>query len=111
MLKQLLGLVALSAFMAAPVLAQEVHSPGNGVIPPTVVKEVHPTERGQGSVIVDCVVLADGTVGEVSVQRSAEKRLDDAAVDAVKQWTFEPGTRGGTPVAVRIYIQLNFRPR
>jgi protein TonB len=97
--------------LVAPLLGQEVYTPGNGVSAPRVLTQVRPSESGRGSVIVDCVVRANGTVGDVSVRRSAEKRLDDAAVAAVKQWVFEPGKKDGEPVAVRLIIEIRFRDR
>ncbi|HEX9501081.1 MAG TPA: energy transducer TonB [Thermoanaerobaculia bacterium] len=36
--------------------------------------------------------------------------LDDAAVDAVKQWTFAPGTLSDEPVDVDYNLTVNFRP-
>jgi protein TonB len=44
-------------------------------------------------------VLADGAVGSVTLWRSSgSKELDDAALQAVKAWTFEPARRDGQPV-------------
>jgi len=35
--------------------------------------------------------------------------LDEKAIEAVKQWKFEPGTKEGKPVASMSTIELNFR--
>ena len=35
--------------------------------------------------------------------------FDRQAVDAVRQWKFDPGTRGGEPVAVEVAIEMTFR--
>jgi periplasmic protein TonB len=35
--------------------------------------------------------------------------LDKKAVEAVKQYTFEPATLRGQPVAVQVNIEVNFR--
>jgi len=35
--------------------------------------------------------------------------LDEKALEAVKQWTFQPGMKGGRPVSVRATVQVNFR--
>ncbi len=69
----------------------------------------------QGTVLLDCVVLPDGTVGDVQVIRSLDSvhGLDTEAAQAVKQWTFEPGIKDGVPVAVRVQVEMSFtlRPR
>ncbi len=105
-----LGVLAIS--LSAPASAQnQVFHPGNGVTLPTVVKEVHATELGDGTVLVDCVVRSDGSVGNVTVTQSAEKRLDDAAVQAMKQWEFKPGTKDGKPVDVQISVEMKFSRR
>lgn len=106
-----LAIATLVLSVVAPLCGQDIYTPGNGVSTPRVLTQVHPTESGRGSVIVNCVVLADGSVRDVSVQRSAEKRLDDAAVAAVRQWLFAPGTKDGKPVAVRLFITIRFTDR
>ena len=79
-----------------------VYEPGNGVSIPTLVREVKPSytaqaiaARIQGTVLMSAVVLADGTVGEVTVIRSLQMHngLDAQAVSATKQWLFNPGRR------------------
>jgi protein TonB len=97
--------------------APQVYAPGNGVSLPVLVKEVRPvyTEaakdaRIEGTVLLECVVLADGTVGDVKVARSLDSvlGLDQEAVGAAKQWQFKPGTKDDKPVAVRVSIELTF---
>lgn len=103
--------------VAAQSEAPQVYAPGNGVSLPVVVKEVHPgyTQAAkdahiEGTVVVECVVLANGTVGDVKVARSLDSMfgLDQEAVAATKQWQFKPGTKDGKPVAVRVSIELTF---
>ena len=67
----------------------------------------------QGTVLLECVVLADGSVGRVDVVRSLDPTfgLDQEAVKAAKQWRFQPGTRFGEPVAVLVTIELTFTLR
>lgn len=88
-----------------------------GVSAPRIVKEVKPTytaaamqARIEGSVWMRAIVQADGTVGDVSVVKSLDKEhgLDQQAVDATRQWTFEPGRRDGKPVAVHVTIEMTF---
>jgi protein TonB len=66
----------------------------------------------QGTVLLDCVVKADGTVGDVEVLRSLDKTgLDQEAIRAARAWQFEPGTRNGEPVPVLVTIELTFTLR
>ena len=37
--------------------------------------------------------------------------LEKPAVDAVKQWKFEPGVKGGERVACRMRVGIRFQPR
>jgi TonB family protein len=99
---------------------QTVYTLGSGVTAPLAVKQVRPvyTEaakaaRLEGVVTVDCVVQPDGTVSDVSVSRSLdpEHGLDDAAIQAARQYRFEPGTKDGHPVPVRISIDFTFTLR
>jgi TonB family protein len=43
------------------------------------------------------------------VSRSLGFGLDEKALEAVKQWRFEPAKKDGRPVAVQINIEVNFR--
>ncbi len=63
----------------------------------------------QGTTVLRVRVLADGSVGEIVVDRSAgHADLDAAAVSAVRRWRFEPARRGGEPVAVWVLIPIRF---
>jgi len=55
-------------------------------------------------------VSADGSVRDVSVVQSldSEYGLDQQAVDALKRWTWKPGTRGGEPAVVAVQVQMTF---
>src|SRR5207248_2979539 len=83
------------------------YRPGNGVTLPRVLREVKPQytsdamrAKVQGTVLLECVVKPDGTVGDVQVIRSLDPTfgLDQQAVVAARQWRFAPGTRMGEPV-------------
>ena len=67
----------------------------------------------QGIVVVECIVLPDGTVDDVKVIKSLDKTfgLDDQAINAAKQWRFRPGRRLGEPVPVYVTIELTFTLR
>lgn len=63
-------------------------------------------------VILWTVVHADGTVGDVTVETSTNAEFNQSAIDAVKQWKFEPALRNDEPVACRIRVPVEFnKPR
>jgi TonB family protein len=64
----------------------------------------------EGSVLLEAVVLTDGSVGDVTIVQSLDPTygLDQQAIDAVKLWTFQPGTRNGEPVRVVVQMQMTF---
>lgn len=89
--------------------------PRDGVTLPQVVKEVKPHyprevmgEGVQGSVVLNVVVRADGTVGEVDVTKALHPKLDESAVAAARQWLFNPGQKEGKPVDVAVEIEMTF---
>lgn len=95
-----------------------VYQAGEGITLPKVVKEVKPVytpgalkARIQGSVGLEAIVLETGAVGEVTVVRSLDTQhgLDDEAVKALKQWQFEPGTKDGKAVRVRLEVEMTFK--
>ncbi|MCK4423626.1 MAG: energy transducer TonB [Candidatus Omnitrophica bacterium] len=64
----------------------------------------------QGKVELTFVVQADGLVGNIEVVSSSPGDIfTKAAVNAVKQWRFKPGTKGGKAVATRVLAPLRFR--
>ena len=96
------------------------YRPGNGVETPRLLRDVKPKYTAgamrakiQGVVVLECIVLPDGTVGDVQVKRSLDRTfgLDEEAVKAARQWQFSPGTRLGQSVAVIVSIELSFSLR
>ena len=97
-----------------------VYRPGNGVTLPRVLHEEKPQytsdamrAKVQGTVLLECVVRPDGSVGDVQVVRSLDPTfgLDQQAVAAARKWRFAPGTRLGEAVPVLITIELQFTLR
>lgn len=93
---------------------------GPGVTTPVIIHQVKPQYTAeamrakiQGAVWLECIVLTDGTVGEVRVRRSLDSvfGLDEQAVAAAKQWRFKPGLLSGQPVPVAVTIELTFTLR
>ena len=91
-----------------------------GVTTPVVITQVKPQytaeamrAKVQGLVMVECVVMPDGTVGDARIVRSLDPRfgLDQEAIMAAKKWRFKPGLLNGTPVPVIVTIELSFTLR
>jgi TonB family protein len=95
--------------------------PGFGrVSSPRLIRKVDPEYTSgamqaklQGTVFLEAVVQADGTVGDVRIIRSLDSTfgLDQNAIKAVRQWRFEPGSQAGKPVPVIVSVELTFTLR
>ena len=62
----------------------------------------------EGTVILDFVVMPDGTPQEIQVTQGLGHGLDEESVNTLKQWHFEPGTVEGKAVPVKFTAFLNF---
>lgn len=66
----------------------------------------------QGTVMVRVEVGTDGVPLAVDVaQRSGSRELDRAAVEAVRQWRFQPAQRDGQPVIGAVTVPIDFKMR
>ena len=64
----------------------------------------------EGKVELIFVVRADGSVDNINVISSSPgDTFVKAAINAVKQWRFKPGTKGGRVVATRVLSPLKFK--
>lgn len=63
----------------------------------------------QGKVLLRVFVGEDGLPREVQIKESSGfRRLDDAALAAVRKWKFVPGTRNGVPEPMWNLVPINF---
>ena len=81
---------------------------------PVLIYEVKPkyppevqADKLEGTVTVDAIVDTTGAVYEAMVVQSIPA-FDQAALDAVKQWRFQPALLNGEPVAVVCTIEFTF---
>jgi protein TonB len=98
--------------------AQKVERAGkDGVTLPKRLREVKPQYTAeaqrrhiQGSVVVKCLVLEDGSVDSCRLVRSLDPvyGLDEEALRAASQWRFQPATKDNVPVRVEVTIDLTF---
>jgi len=64
--------------------------------------------RVQGVVILEATVSPQGRVTDIKVLRGIPL-LDEAAIDAVKTWTYTPTLLNGVPVPVIMTVTVNFK--
>jgi TonB family protein len=64
----------------------------------------------QGTVLIEAVILKDGSMGAMRVlNKLADPDLVASAVEAVKNWRYEPTLLNGQPIEVVTTITVNFR--
>ena len=87
---------------------------GGHIKVPTKVRDVKPvyppeaqTAGIQGVIVLEATVAVDGRVSDAKVLRSIPL-LDEAAIDAVRQWEFAPTLLNGVPVPVIMTVTVNF---
>ena len=99
---------------AAPPPATGPLPVGDGVDRPRKIKHVKPlypvpamSARVGGNVLIEATIGVDGRVHNARVLKSIAL-LDQAALEAVRQWEFEPSRVNGVPVAVTMVIVVSF---
>ena len=55
------------------------------------------------------VLTKEGRTADIKVTKSLTPGLDQQAIKAVSQWTFEPVMVDGQPCPLRIAVQVSFR--
>ncbi|HKO57657.1 MAG TPA: energy transducer TonB [Thermoanaerobaculia bacterium] len=63
-----------------------------------------------GSVLLEVLIDRSGFVREATVIRPMGHGLTESAVDAVRQWQFEPSKQKGVPVEVVYEVTIDFKP-
>jgi TonB family protein len=77
-------------------------------LPPTYPPEMR-KEGLSGQVVAELVIDVDGMVRGVEIVESPAAEFSAAATEALEQWTFEPATKNGKPVAVKFTVTMMFR--
>jgi protein TonB len=85
-------------------------APGQG---PGLIKKVEPryppiaqAARLEGTVVIDAIILKDGSVSDVKVLKSSNPMFEQSCIEAVKQWRFTPGSQD-----VILTVTVNFTLR
>jgi bla regulator protein blaR1 len=96
--------------------APQIYHVGGDVSAPRLVFSPNPEftkeakrVKYQGICVITTIVDAEGNPQRVQVVRHLGMGLDQKAVEAVKQYKFEPAMLHGDPVAVEVHIEVNFR--
>lgn len=64
-----------------------------------------------GTVGLILKIGTDGAPTDIRVENSSgHPQLDSAAAEAVTDWVFRPGTRGGSPVETDLRVPVTFTP-
>lgn len=89
---------------------------GGGVSAPRAVHTPDPEysaearkAKYQGTVVLWLIVDPEGRPRDIKVARQLGMGLDQKAMEAVRNWRFEPAMKDGQPVAVQINVEVNFR--
>jgi RNA polymerase sigma factor (sigma-70 family) len=61
-----------------------------------------------GEVLVELVVIGDGSVKDVKASKATNEAFAAAAIAAVEKWKFKPGQKGGRAVNTRIAVPIVF---
>jgi hypothetical protein len=115
--------IAISDSVTAPSAPKLVHQ-----VRPAYPQEAK-AEKVQGLVLIDLTIGKDGAIKDARVAASAptaarlkeleakkgtpaaaegDKRLSEAALEAVKQWRYEPILKDGKPVEFKATVTVNF---
>jgi len=91
-------------------------SVGGGVSAPVPIYKPEPAyseearkAKYQGTVVLLIIVDAQGNVTDARVVKPLGMGLDEKALEAVRTWKFKPALRNGTPVPVRVSVEVMFR--
>ena len=84
-----------------------VHAPRKLVTVPPRYPEDALQAKVQGAVVLDVVLDAAGVPTDVQVSQGVPM-LDAAAIEAVRQWRYEPTLLNGVPVPIAMTVTVNF---
>jgi len=115
-----IGLAALTLFLASPFSSAQVRPWGIRITPEAaqkhLKKQVDPVytaemrrNHAQGAVKLQIRLSEKGDVQSAQLV-SGNRQLASAAIDAVKQWKYDPYLLGGVPIRFETIVRINFSP-
>ena len=112
--KELSGIAAVATSVVAKPVASTLKV-SQGVSQGLLIKRVQPVYPSQamqmrieGTVLLDATITKDGKISNVKVVKGDDV-LAKAAVDAVKQWKYNPYFLNGEPVPIQTQINITFK--
>ena len=94
---------------------EKIYEPGGEVKSPKLVHYVEPEFSPsskeafvEGTVKISTVVTREGLATNLRIVSGLNSEEDRTALEAVKQWKFQPGTKAGQPVKVRVTVEVTF---
>ncbi len=113
----LLAITGGAAIVAAPLqtTGEKTYGAADGIQAPKVIFKKSPlypasakSAKTQGVVKLGLTISKDGLPYNIHVNEGVDSALDQAAIDAVQQWRWQPGTKDGEPVLVSTEINITF---
>src|SRR5205085_67657 len=108
------GIISSTPVSVPKVAVQRVRI-SQGVTQGMVLRRVQPAypqmakiARVQGAVVLAAIIGKDGTIQNLHVVSTASPLLNQAAIDAVRQWRYRPYILNGEPVEVDTTVTVNF---
>ncbi len=106
-----------SRAMAGQKTAQSgIHRIGGGVTAPALIHKEEPQYSAQaraakyeGKAVVYAEIGPDGIARNLRILQAVGFGLNEKAMEAIGQWRFNPGTKGGEAVTVAATIEVNWR--
>ncbi len=103
-------------FVSNSFLESSIATAADGVTAPSAIYKPDPRytpearhNRIEGAVKLWIVVDTQGNVSDIQeISEPLGEGLDKSAIDTVKTWRFNPATRDGVPVAVRVMVEVSF---
>lgn len=105
-------LLVSAAYAQTPEAGIRIRS---GIFAPKLITKIDPSyteeaerARAVGTVVLACVVGANGQLHEIKIRQPMGLGLDEKAIEALNKWTFQPGSKDGKPVSVFVVVEMNF---
>jgi TonB family protein len=97
-----------------PIHAQEwatcekpIHETYAAKVPPSYPEHERQSHH-EGTVVMYDIIAADGSIEMLKVIESAGPLFDEAAMNAVRQWKYNPAVCDGVPIRKESEVQVNF---